>query len=109
MHRRVSQEDAQLDQVRVGDVEGPSPLWFSPAVCLHPGDAGCLLADLVGRSATGTGTVGDIVLAVTVAFTLRQSMQDTLRDVNNSTASGRVIEPYLWLRDHVGVSRKPPR
>lgn len=63
------------------------------------------LALVIRQATTGTGTVGDIVLAVTVAFTLRQSMQDTLRDVNNSTASGRVIEPYLWLRDHVAATR----
>lgn len=60
---------------------------------------------VVRQAAAGTGTVGDIVLAVTVALTLRQAVQDTLRDVHNSTASGRVIEPYLWLRDHIAASR----
>lgn len=63
------------------------------------------LALVVAQAATGTGTVGDVVLAITVALTLRQSVQDTLRDVNDSLASGRVIEPYLWLRDHVAAAR----
>lgn len=63
------------------------------------------LALVVRQAATGAGTVGDIVLAVTVALTLRQAVQDTLRDVNDSTASGRVIEPYLWLRDHLATTR----
>lgn len=71
----------------------------------------CFLAGLalvVGQAAAGTSTVGDVVLAITVALTLRQSVQDTLRDVNDSMASGRVIEPYLWLRDHVAGARTEP-
>jgi ABC-type multidrug transport system fused ATPase/permease subunit len=60
---------------------------------------------VVWQAATGLGTVGDIVLAITVAVTLRQSVQDALRGVNDSMASGRTIEPYLWLRDYVATAR----
>lgn len=63
------------------------------------------LAMVVHQAATGVGTVGDIVLAITVAVTLRQSVQDALEGVNESMSSGKVIEPYLWLRDYVATEK----
>ncbi|MFC0531776.1 ABC transporter ATP-binding protein [Phytohabitans kaempferiae] len=63
---------------------------------------------VVYRAANGTGTVGDIVLAVTVAVSLRDSIQDTVFGANEAMRGARVIEPYLWLRDYVAAHRDRP-
>ncbi|KAB1990752.1 ABC transporter ATP-binding protein [Streptomyces triticiradicis] len=53
------------------------------------------------RTAQGHGTVGDLVLAVTVAASLRQSVQTTVVSTTATAGAGRLIEPYLWLREYV--------
>jgi ABC-type multidrug transport system fused ATPase/permease subunit len=64
---------------------------------------------VVYRAAHGAGSVGDIVLAITVAVTLRDSIQQTVFRANQATSQGPVIEAYLWLRDYVTTQRERVR
>jgi ABC-type multidrug transport system fused ATPase/permease subunit len=66
------------------------------------------LALVVYRTAQGTGTVGDIVLAITVAVSLRDAVRETVYGANEAMNGGRLIEPYLWLRDYVADHRAQP-
>lgn len=66
------------------------------------------LALVVYRAAHGDGTVGDIVLAITVAVSLRDSIQNTLFGATEAMNGARLIEPYLWLRDYVASHRAEP-
>jgi ATP-binding cassette subfamily B protein len=63
------------------------------------------LALVVYRTARGQGTVGDIVLTMTVAVTLRDSIQETVFRASMAMGAGQLIEPYLWLRDYVAAER----
>ncbi len=63
------------------------------------------LAAVVYRVAHGHGSPGDIVLAITVAVTLLQSVQATVSGTTTATAARRVVEPYLWLRDYIEAER----
>lgn len=74
------------------------------------------LAFVAYLTAQGSGTVGDLMLAVTVAATLRQTVHSTVASTTETAGSGRLIEPYLWLRDYVAAQRaaasgavEPPR
>lgn len=62
---------------------------------------------VVYRAAHGVGTVGDLVLAITVAVTLRDSVQHTLFYVSMALSGHTVAEPYLWLRDYAEAERRP--
>ncbi|WP_200260284.1 ABC transporter ATP-binding protein [Streptomyces sp. HSG2] len=53
------------------------------------------------RTAHGHGTVGDLVLAVTVAASLRQTVQSTVASTTSTAGARRVVEPYLWFRAYV--------
>ena len=66
------------------------------------------LAVIVYRAAHGRGSAGDVVLAVTVAVTLRQSVQATVGRTAATAASRRLAEPYLWLRDYVAAQCDRP-
>lgn len=57
----------------------------------------------------GRGTVGDLVLIVTIALLLQQSMQDIVNSVTNTAGSTRVAEPYLWLQEYVACNRTHPK
>ena len=68
---------------------------------------------LIDRTAQGAATVGDLVLAVTVAVTLRSSIQDTLFAVSHTVSGRTVVEPLLWLREYAATAgtsghRQPP-
>lgn len=52
-------------------------------------------------TARGDGTVGDLVFAVVIAARLRETVQSTVIRATATAGAGRLIEPYLWLRDHV--------
>ena len=49
-------------------------------------------------------TVGDLVLAVTVAVNLRNALQETLAAIGHATSGRTLVEPLLWLRDRVASS-----
>jgi ATP-binding cassette subfamily B protein len=68
---------------------------------------GAGLALVVYRTAHGEGTIGDLVLAITVAVTLRQSIQDTLFGLTTTMSGRTVAEPFLWLRDYAAVAGSP--
>jgi ABC-type multidrug transport system fused ATPase/permease subunit len=61
---------------------------------------GAGLALALHRAANGEGTLGDLVLAITVAVTLRDALQDTLFGVNVAMDGRTGAEPLLWLRDY---------
>ncbi|OOC56672.1 MULTISPECIES: ABC transporter ATP-binding protein [Nocardiopsis] len=64
------------------------------------------IALVVRLAAGGTGGVGDLVLTVMLAVSLRQTMQGTVATAAEATGMRRVIEPYLWLRDLVRAERE---
>ncbi|MFC1420435.1 ATP-binding cassette domain-containing protein [Streptacidiphilus cavernicola] len=63
------------------------------------------LALVAHRTSRGEGTVGDLVLTVTVAATVRQSLQGVVTATAATAASARIVEPYLWLRDYAAAAR----
>lgn len=60
---------------------------------------------VVYRAAHGHGSIGDIVLSITVATTLRGALQGTVSESTAAAAAGRVVAPYLWLRSYVAAER----
>lgn len=63
------------------------------------------LALVVWRAAHGHGSVGDVVLTVTVANSLRMSVYTV---VNKSAAAAgyrRLLDPFLWLRAYAARER----
>jgi ABC-type multidrug transport system fused ATPase/permease subunit len=56
--------------------------------------------------ATGRSTPGDVVLAVTVTTTLRQSLQLTVSHAAQAVEARKLVEPYLWLREYVARHRR---
>ncbi len=79
--------------------------WKLAGWTLFTAGFGAGLALVVYRTARGDGTVGDLVLAITVAVTLRDAIHDALFGANEALAGSRLIEPYLWLRDYVAAAR----
>lgn len=68
---------------------------------------GAGLGLVVYRTAHGDGTPGDLVLAVTVAVTMRDAIEAALFGLS-VTLSGRTLaEPYAWLRDYARAARHP--
>jgi ABC-type multidrug transport system fused ATPase/permease subunit len=65
--------------------------------------AGLLL--VAYRTTHGHGSAGDLVLAITVATSLRQSVHDAVSRGTQSAMAGRLIEPYLWLREYLAADR----
>ena len=62
------------------------------------------LALVVYRAAHGQSTVGDVVLAVAVAVSLRDVIHSAVSDAGDAASTGRLVEPYLWLRDYVAAA-----
>jgi ATP-binding cassette subfamily B protein len=54
----------------------------------------------------GQGTAGDLVLLVTIAATLRASVQSTVESVTAAAGSRQFLVPYLWLVDYTAQARK---
>ncbi|GGM92427.1 ABC transporter permease [Thermopolyspora flexuosa] len=63
------------------------------------------LALVAYRTAQGEGTVGDLVLAVTVAATLRQTVQSTVTSTTETAGAARLLDSFLWLRDYAATQR----
>lgn len=55
---------------------------------------------VVALASRGTGTVGDLVLTVMLAVSLSQTVRGTVAATAQTTGARRVVEPYLWLREH---------
>lgn len=69
------------------------------------GFAGALVL-LIDLAAQGAASVGDVVLAVTVAVTLRDAIQETLTALGQATMGRTLVEPLLWLRSYVAAQEK---
>jgi ATP-binding cassette subfamily B protein len=89
-----------------------APLWFERRRLQAAGWklAGWLIftAGFVGglwlvanRATDGPGTIGDVVLAVTVVVNLRQAVHVSVGRTTAAADGGRLIEPYLWLREYI--------
>ncbi|MFC5666765.1 ABC transporter ATP-binding protein [Kitasatospora misakiensis] len=63
------------------------------------------LAVVIHRTASGHGSPGDVVLAITVASTLRGSVEAAVGRTTESVAAQRLVEPYLWLQRFVAERR----
>ena len=66
---------------------------------------GASLALVANRAAQGAGSVGDLVLAITIAVTLRDAVQDTLVGIAEAMSGRPVVEPLLWLREYAVTNR----
>ncbi|MGW6129068.1 ATP-binding cassette domain-containing protein [Cellulomonas sp. NPDC055163] len=60
------------------------------------------LALVVQRAGQPGGSLGDVVLAVTVGSQLRSVVQQAVARSSDAGGYGRVVEPYLWLRAFAG-------
>jgi ATP-binding cassette subfamily B protein len=56
------------------------------------------LALVIESAARGRAALGDVVMTVTVANNLRQSVHQAVLRGGDTQLAGRLIEPYLWLR-----------
>ncbi|TDC84551.1 ABC transporter ATP-binding protein [Micromonospora sp. KC606] len=79
--------------------------WRLAGWLLFTAGFGAALALVVHQATRGAGSGGDLVLAITVAAALRQSVYTGVRYTTNVASAGRVIDPYLWLRDYVRAQR----
>jgi ATP-binding cassette subfamily B protein len=57
------------------------------------------LAFIARLVADGHGTVGDMVMSVTLASQLRSQVENFVNRSGQALESNSVIEPYLWLRE----------
>ena len=63
------------------------------------------LAVVVDGTAKGAGTVGDLVMAVTVAATLRNTLHGAVTRTASVAQVSRFVEPLFWMRDHLAADR----
>ncbi|MEU0203821.1 MULTISPECIES: ABC transporter ATP-binding protein [unclassified Streptomyces] len=63
------------------------------------------LVIVVRQAASGQGSVGDVVLAITVATTMRTTVYQAAKSAAETADAGRLIDPFLWLRDYVETTR----
>lgn len=63
---------------------------------------------LILQVQNGRGTLGDLVLATTVALSLQQSAQTVIANATEATSSLRVLRPYQWLLRYISEQRREP-
>jgi ABC-type multidrug transport system fused ATPase/permease subunit len=63
------------------------------------------LALVVDRTALGFGSVGDLVMAVAVAATLRNTLHGAVTRTASVAQVSRFVEPLFWMRDHLAADR----
>lgn len=63
------------------------------------------LALVVDQAAHRTGGVGDLVMAVTVAAGLRNTLHGAVTRTASVAQLSRYVEPLFWLRDHLAEDR----
>lgn len=61
------------------------------------------LALVAHQAAHGQGTAGDVVMAITVASGLRQTVQQAVGRTASTLATRTAIESYFWLREYVAA------
>jgi ATP-binding cassette subfamily B protein len=65
----------------------------------------CALALVISRAARGQGSVGDVVLSITVATNLRNAVQQAVGSSTEAAKAGRKAGHYLWLGGYVAQER----
>ncbi|MEU0386915.1 ABC transporter ATP-binding protein [Streptomyces chartreusis] len=75
---------------------------FGGWVVFACGFAGGLTLVVYG-AAHGHGTAGDVVMAVTVASGLRQTVQMMVGSTTNTLGTRTAIESYFWLREYAAA------
>ncbi|MFG2517985.1 ABC transporter ATP-binding protein [Streptomyces sp. NPDC048527] len=68
-----------------------------------------MLALVVTQSAAGRSTPGDVVMTVTLAASLQQTVQAAVSQFTGTMSAGVVIEPYLWLQTYADADRARAR
>jgi ATP-binding cassette, subfamily B, bacterial len=63
------------------------------------------LALVVWRAAHGHGSVGDVVLTITVANSLRNAVYVTVTRSTAAAGYRRLLDPFLWLRSYAARER----
>lgn len=64
------------------------------------------LAVVVRHPARDSATLGDVVMAVTLAASMQQTVQSAVGQLVKTMSSGLVVEPYLWLREYAEEDRR---
>ncbi|HEX7164351.1 MAG TPA: ABC transporter ATP-binding protein [Trebonia sp.] len=63
------------------------------------------LALVVWQASRGHGSVGNVVLTITVANSLRTSVQTAVFRSTVSAGYRRLLDPFLWLREYAATER----
>jgi ATP-binding cassette subfamily B protein len=79
--------------------------WKLAGWILFTAGFGAGLALIVYRAAHGDATIGDLVLAITVAVTLRDALSETVSAVTETLRGRVLVEPLLWLREYAEAAR----
>ena len=80
-------------------------LWRFGGWCLFSAAFVLGLALVALRAQHDQGSIGDIILMITIASNLRQSVQTAVSRAGDTAGAGRLIDPYLWLRDYAAADR----
>ncbi|GIF01694.1 ABC transporter ATP-binding protein [Paractinoplanes rishiriensis] len=84
-------------------------IWRTGGWTVFTAGFGAALWFVVHQTMNGTGTVGDLVLAITVAANLRMAVQQAVDSSTAAALAGRKSTHYLWLREYVDEQRSRPR
>jgi ABC-type multidrug transport system fused ATPase/permease subunit len=63
------------------------------------------LALVIDGTAHGAGSVGDLVMAVTVATNLRNTLHGAVTRTASVAQVSRFVNPLFWMRDHLAEDR----
>ncbi|MFC1441040.1 ABC transporter ATP-binding protein [Streptacidiphilus sp. N1-10] len=96
---RQAQEWDRAIALRAG-ARARAALWKAGGWSLFSAGFVAALAQVAWLTAHGRGSIGDLVLTVTVAATVKDSLQTLVGATAETAGSAQVIEPYLWLRDY---------
>jgi ATP-binding cassette, subfamily B, bacterial len=84
-------------------------LWRVAGWALFTTGFGAALWFVVHQTQIGAGSVGDLVLAITVAANLRNAVQQAVDSSTHAARDGRKSTHLLWLEDYVAEQRTRPR
>jgi ABC-type multidrug transport system fused ATPase/permease subunit len=83
-------------------------LWRAGGWTIFTAGFAAALWYVVQQTLTGSGSVGDLVLAITVAANLRNAVQQAVNSSTEAAFAGRKATHYLWLGDYVAEQRGRP-
>jgi ABC-type multidrug transport system fused ATPase/permease subunit len=67
---------------------------------------GAALALVLYRARHGQSSLGEIVLAITVATNLRDAVQRAVATSTDAASTSRLIDPYLWLKEYAAAQER---